>query len=523
MKKKLVKVILGLILIAAISSPYFAGRTIENQYHDFIVNAAEFGKDYVIITGKFTRGFFASTAVTEIKLKNSFNSIQLVHSIKHGPVIFDFKSATSPASYIPQAYKLASIKTEFAGALQKQIQDLYKSKPAYEMLTTVDYNKNVNTDIKIMPLQKDSTDKAYKLNWSGGKINILNDVELNKAKFSMSMPSLKYDEYNKSNVINYVMDNTALDIEVEKSWNLKLKFAIENVKISDKEKNFVDLQKYALSVEKKDNNNVTSLVINNNFTKMVLEGDVYGPFDFNLKLDNWDSETIKKVFELSQNQEAVTLATKDPNILALIKKVMSIDVDFKLTTPEGDISWQSDMQVGGNSITQIDPIQIKATLVLVQKVQISKNLLYTVLTTYARKQIANREAMYYLQNRTSTVVNPYTLTNDQLTVTINNWINKLIEQLIAQNYILQKDDSYITDVKLEKNVMTINGVVKTDDDMKQMQNMMEVIPPPVVPPVTNTTTIPNTQSPINSPMQSAPTTPMKQTTPPLNNNLQPTT
>ena len=199
---------------------------------------------------------------------------------------------------------------------------------------------------------------------------------------------------------------------------------------------------------------------------------------------------------------------------------MSIHADLKLTTPDGDISWQSDMQVGGNSITQIDPAQIKATLVLVQKVQISKKLLYSLLTTYARNQIANREAMYYLQNRTSTVVNPYTLTNDQLEVTINNWINKLIEQLIAQSYILQKDDTYITDVKLEKNVITINGVAKTDDDMKQMQNMMEVIPPTVVPAITNTT---STQTTPNAPMQTAPILPMQKTTPPVNNNLQPTT
>lgn len=541
--KKSIKIVLGIVAIIALASPYVVGRALEKDFNNFIARVNETGKNDFTMTGKFYRGVFSSTATTELTFKNSYNSVQLAHFIKHGPVIFNFNGWFSPSTYIPRGLKMGQVSTKFTGKIQDFIDEIYAKKPAYECITTIAFNGDLNTLFTNYPLTT-PIDKGT-LNWKGATANFNTDKNLEKANLALTMPSFEYTEtlapgFTQIANITNIKINFA---EVGRGSQTTFKHSLESAKISTNGKEDASLQGLEVNVDKKITNGKQDLNFDIKFSKLAFSEDVYGPLNFNIKINNWQENALLDYIsgqtvqmQLNTIDQPAALPGQMPTppqpilsdaskatLLEALKQKVSIQTDLSFKTPDGDILSKISAEIGDPSITDVSMDQILPTLNIKENFIISKKLVYKSLSYYGENQIKHSEIEYYLKNRTSNITNPYTMTPETLQSTVNDWINKLIAQLTAQNYIVDKEDNFITDITYVNKIITINGTTHTADEIDQLAKLFVVIPAPAavttpaipVTPDTTTVTPGTTVSPgaTTTPGATTPTAPATITAP----------
>lgn len=477
--KKLFKIFLAIIVVILIGAPYFAGRILEKDFNGFIAHINEIGKDQVTVVGKYYRGFFSSTATTEITIKNSYTSVQLAHFIKHGPVILNFNGWFSPTSYIPRGFNMGVINTTFTGNIQKFVEMVYGKEPGYEITTAISLHGNINTQFNTNPFNKQLG--QGQMNWQGSKTFFDTDRELSKIDGSTSIPIIEYSETLAPNLKQAVkINNVKIDFASKGYLQDSLNVNLDDIKLLNNDTTELDLQTYALVIKRQVTNDILDLEIKKSFKKLVVGNDAYGPLDFTLDFKNVSTKAINL---LRQNQEQTVAdnAVSDDIMLQFLINKITLAATLKFTTPDGNISGKLDAALGDPKITAVTPEQILPTIVVKQNIQLNKKILYKLLTQFAQNQIKNREVQFYLKNRTSTITNPYTMSPEQRLSVVNAWVTKVVAALTVQKYIVANGDDYVVDIDFSNQKLTVNGLAKAEADVGQLQGLLEVVPPPAVP------------------------------------------
>lgn len=479
MKKRTV-VILAIILLVILATPYMAGYVLEKDFMAFNEAIERQSNNNFKIKSKYFRGIFSSSAQTEITFTNSYTVVQLEHYIQHGPVIFDFNGWMSPSTYIPRGYKLGVITTRFTGNIQKEIENIYGNKEeGYSIQSDISLHGSIATSISINPLKFDRTDAAGPgtLNWQGMQVVINSDMDIKQLTAEVKTPLIEYSES-----IGQGMTQTLSISKVSMNFNhdeIKndVKLMIENIKLQNNDQEEFSLQNYSLTVDHVAQNNLVDLDLQKKFTKLVLGADSYGPLDFSLHLKNWNEKAIDAAMSDVPMSPVAMTAQNDKILLALLTNKISLTSDFKFVTPDGDMLTDLKAEIGGPNITAITSEQILPTLMANQHWQINRKIVYKMLFKFAENQIKSNEKKFYAQNQTSNIVNPYTMTDDQRKNTINTWINELIAMLIAQNFVVLNGDNFVLDLSFDKNILTINGSQKTESDFEALLPNFVVVKP----------------------------------------------
>jgi uncharacterized protein YdgA (DUF945 family) len=498
--KGFLKIIFFLIIVFAVAVPFGAGFMIENHYNDMIARLNKAYEGDIVFTGSFQRGFMSSTAVTEIVSPKGTPVETLQHIVRHGPVIFNFNGWLSSSTYVPQGYGLARVDTKLNGSLAKKLANIYAGKPAYTIDTMVAFNGDSATNFINNSLTTQVGLGILKWQGANGTVNI--DKDVTRVSGSMLMPSLEYSEQVQSGadtetlqITNFKVDFNKLVADASDTLNLSM----DAFKIINKTSEELVLNNATLMFNKKLVSNTEGAELKTAFLKLKIASHDIGPFSFGVKTNNINSAALMAIMQDRAAMAAMgnnDMQTNIPSdqVVAMLSTKPTLDADMKLTMPEGNIDYVGHIEAGGANIVSADPAVIIPTIKMSQKFQIGSKIVIKILTRFIEDQVLRNEKQYFVNNKTSTITNPWTMTPEQLKSMTTKMINEIITVLKTKQYIIELEDVMSTQVEFANSVLTINGVQRNQEDMNQLRMLMEVKPPvtSTVEPVTSPSTTINT-------------------------------
>lgn len=473
-----IKIVIGLVVVLLVAAPYITGRVIEKDYNEMVQNLNSYipAEAKATVTGKFNRGIFTSTATTEFHFKNMPQSFQLAHVIHHGPLIFNFIGWLHPSSYIPRGINLGVITTNFTGDVENNIQKSYAGKPAYDITTTISFHADVNTVINSYPIT--ITTGPVSLNWQGMQANIGTDIKLDQINANINLPMVEYTESvtpdAKRTAHLEKLQISYQDSSITKVMNVNL--SLDSLKVSSGSTNEASVQNYVISFDKKVTKDAADIDFKVSLAKFVMDTLQYGPINIDTQLKNVDADALK---DYLQEPEAVfEQGGGSAALLKILNKKVAFDYNISGTTPDGSITLKSHSEIGGPNVKALNDKSLSDSYNTTLDMSISKKLAYVILAKYGETQVQNMEALYYMQNPTSKIKNPYTLAPQDLQNTITAWIKKVLDQMVAQKFLVQNGDILTANVVYNAGALTVNGTPKTDADLQQLNSLMVVIQPP---------------------------------------------
>lgn len=511
--KGFLKILFLLIIVLCVASPFGAGYMLEKHYNDMIAGLNKAYEGEIVFTGKFQRGFMSSTATTELVDSKGEPIETLQHVVLHGPVIFNFNGWLNSSSYVPQGYGLAKVDTQLTGKLAQKLTNIYAGKAAYNISTMVDFNCNLATTFVNYPLTTQVGVGILKWQGANGTVNVNKDIT--NISGSLVMPSLEYSEQVQSGSDTETLQVNNLKIEFHKLMadsSDVLNITLDSFKILNKTSEELALNTASLIFNKKTVDKIESADIKTGFTNLKIAGHTVGPFSLGIKTNNINSAAMMAAMQDPTMLPAAgnNIQPKIPSdqLVAMLSTKPTLDADMKIAMPEGNVDYVGHIEAGGANITSADAATIIPTIKMSQKLQIGSKIVTKLLIRYIEEQVLRNEKMYFINNKTSTITNPWTMTPTQLKDMATKLAGDIINVLKTKQYIVEQNDVMSTDVGFANSVFTINGVQRTKDDLNQLRTLMTVQPPVAPTPMDTTpgTTAPSTTVPITTTPITAPAT-----------------
>lgn len=472
--KSFLKVLFLLIIVLGVASPFGAGYVLEKQYNDMIVQLNKAYKNEIVFTGKFQRGFMGSTATTELSV-NGAPIETLQHVVHHGPVIFSFGGWLSPSTYVPRGYGLAKVDTILTGNLAKKISSIYADKTAYNISTMVDFNGNSATTIINYPLTTQLGVGVLK--WQGITANFNIDKHVTKISGTALIPELEYSEPSQSSPGSESVKVNNLTLEFNKivsDGSSMLSVNLADFKILNPTAEELGVTDLNLIFNKTGIDKIQGGELKTTFSKLHLLNHDLGPFSLDVKTNNIDYSAMTAI--MYANKQRPT-NIPDDQLIAMLSTKPTLDVDLKVTMPEGKIDYVGHAEAGGPDITSAAPAVIIPTIKMSQQVQISSKIVTKLLTRYIQQLIHENEKMYFEKNKTSTIMNPWTMTPEQLQTMSAKLVANIIDTLKTKQYIIEEDEVISCAMRFENSVLTINGVEHSNAEIEQLRALFELKAP----------------------------------------------
>ncbi len=495
--KVFLKILFFLIIIIGVASPFATGYILETRYSEMIEKLNKAYEGEIIFTGKFQRGFMKSIATTDIASSKGMRLESLQHIVLHGPVIFGFNGWLNASTYMPQGFALAKVNTQLSGNYAKKLTAMYAGKTAYNIDTTVAFNGDTATTFINYPLTTQVGVGIFKWQGANGTVNI--DKDVTKIVGTMAMASLEYSEQVQSNadtetlqISNFKMDFSRLISDSSNMMNVTLgAFKILNKGVED-----LALNNIALMFNKKDVNKIESGEIRTGFTTLKVADHNVGPFSLNIKINNINAAALAAAMQdpafLASAINKIQPNIPSDQVVAMLNTKPSLDSDMNVTMPDGNIDYVGHFEVGGSNIVSDDASVIIPTVKLSQKLKISSKIVMKLLTRYIEEAVRRNEKMYFINNKTSTITNPWTMPADQLKIMAIKFATDIINILKTKQYIIEQNDIMSTDIEFANSVLTVNGVQHTKEDLDQLKALMQVTPPVITaPPASTIEPVPN--------------------------------
>jgi uncharacterized protein YdgA (DUF945 family) len=504
--KVLINIILVLIIVIACAAPYGVGIVLEKEYNTMISQLNVIYNGEYKVTGSFAKGYLHSSATTVITpTVAGAKPVTLMHSIQQGPFIVDFKGWLSPSSYIPREYKLALVTTTLDADTNKMLSTFYAGKEAYSIKSVFAFNGSGVTTVKNNPLKINIG--PGEVNWQGFTLIVNHDKKFSDIKANMVMPLASYQEMagaeNKSANIANVKVDYALQVA---TMSGTLNFSIDDIAIKSGDNVIFSLQKLVLTGKDQRAKNILQSQLDLNINQFLIVGDKYGPMILSLKLKNINASALDKMSKQmgSANQSDADMSMQsqmtaaeggatevdDGNpqakitippeqILDILSLRPGIEIDLKLDTPKGKVEFVGQADVGNKDLKSIDQKEIITTATGTIAIKVSQEMVYGLLTQYADDQIQQNELEFAQNNKDPSLKNPYTLSAEQKQTVIENWVIALLDKLKDQKLFLEKDKILSTNIKFDKNVVSVNGVDKTNDDLMKIAQLFDLTIKPI--------------------------------------------
>lgn len=350
--KKIVGTVV-IVVVVAIGAPYGFGIQAKHEYERTVGLIAETSQlPFKVIDYK--RGLFSSTAVTAVTINKM--TLKIMHKIQHGPIFFDasqgkpngleFGAALvhNDISFDPEIPELTNLQKALGG----------KKLLIWKFI--VGFTGGMKTILYSPPFEYTSNDGML-ISWKGMDEQIVNDkrykafngfvkfpgiaVKSDEFKGGFSEGYQKFD-YKQAQYNLWVGDGLS---SVEKMELAFPTFGLEKTYVFDK-------VKMHLSTEM--NNALYQGKLNFSLNKAQTPMGMYGPVAIGVKLLNLDPEGISMIQNKMKNKE-VSPSFQDlkPAIRKVLLKTPTVVIEgTKLTLPEGDVSVDAKMSVGGPNIEE---------------------------------------------------------------------------------------------------------------------------------------------------------------------------
>jgi uncharacterized protein YdgA (DUF945 family) len=172
------------------------------------------------------------------------------------------------------------------------------------------------------------------------------------------------------------------------------------------------------------------------------------------------------------NKSKINVNITPDQMQQLLSKQPKLTLNSKFTTPQGDISLTGHTVAGGANLQKVDQQSVLATLDADWKFQITDKILFIILSNYAVGEIRNLERQYFILNKTSNKVNPYTMNAKQLDAAVTQWVTSVISQLKLNKIFTEENNTYSIAINYTKNTLTINGVVQDQTAMNKIKAIL---------------------------------------------------
>lgn len=508
--KGFLRILFFLIIIVGIASPFGTGFLVENHYNAMISNLNKAYAGEIVFTGKFQRGFMSSTATTTLVNSSGAPLETLQQVLRHGPVIFNFKGWLNSSTYVPRGYGLTMVDTQLNGKLAQKLTTVYAGKSAYNISTMVAFNGDSTTNFINYPLTTQVGIGILKWQGANGTINI--DKAVTKISGSMRMPSLEYSEQVQPGADTETLQLTNFKIDFNKlmSDNSDIfNISLDSFQILSKTSEELGLNNVTLMFNKKVVDNIIGAELKTTFSKLKIADHDVGPFSLGVKINNINSAAMMTAMQdptmLSAVGNKIQPNIPSDQLVAMLNTQPKLEADVKIAMPEGNIDYTGNVEAGGPNIVSADATVIIPTIKMSQKIQIGSKIVIKLLKRYIEEQVLKNEKMYFINNKTSTITNPWTMTPVQLEVMAEKLTVDIINILKSKQYIIEQNDIISTDVEFANSALTINGVQHTKDDLNQLRDLMEVKPPVVSTEPVVVTVPADTTAPVTTPVPSTST------------------
>lgn len=376
------------IFVFILSLPFVFGVITKHQFTDFVSNMSS--PNVEVSLKDYRLGWFSSSAKTQIAINreensDSTNSFTVLSNIKHGPFFWVNKKLQLGRAFIENE---VVISPELKSTIESVFNQI-SQQPKILQQVVLDLTGDMQFNFSVSPFVAIDPTVKSQFNWQGLNASLFLSKELVARKFDFDFNGMLGNsadaqvEIGKIVIRDKGQYTTNKDMQIESSDSY-LRLPKLQIRMKDGTDKFL-LKDVELSfVTKLENiSTLLSAIGRISFTKLIIEGEQYGPCLLSFVINHIDSVTLSKLNKL------VAMHNNQPQILAekiralfplLINKGLEIKINkFDCSIPEGGIKAQANVILPKQD-DKTDLLQLVNNAKMTIDLQISAKLLKNLLT-----------------------------------------------------------------------------------------------------------------------------------------------
>lgn len=346
------KKIIGFVIVVAllaVGTPYLLGIQAKRVYeHTVDLIARESKLPFRVVDYK--RGLFSSTAETAITINNM--TLKIMHKIKHGPIIFDSSNIKPNGLEFGAALVQNSIVFDPEIPEYTEILKIFGDQDPFSWKSLIGFSGGMKTFMHSPAAEHSNNANGRTIVWQGLEGQVSNNKDYNALQGFITAPgiTIKSADFNGG----FTKFHNEFDQKRAQGnlWVGEGSSSIEKMEASAKESYVLD--NFNLRYASKIENALYQGQFNFALNKAQTPEGVYGPIGIVVRLLNLDPEGISLLQSVMQNATIVpNLEALKPGLRQVLLKTPTLVIEnTKLTLPEGEISIDSTLSIGGPNIPE---------------------------------------------------------------------------------------------------------------------------------------------------------------------------
>lgn len=470
MKRKIVLYVAILAIIIG-GAPYLTGMLVETKFQEVVKTLSDIDSAPLSIQlTEYKRGWrksYAKTKVTIYSGNNEYN-LMLEHEIRHGPFV-----QLHDDNYKDWHFARALVHSKIL--LNEHAKKVLIAEIGQTELLNINSEMAINGAVQIRVNGKELKLKEHegtsRIAWKGvqGEWDLTSD--LRHLKGQVVMPGLDIDLNGSRYFVEDLNYTTTLSRTEEGLWPGKFLGTMNKLTIeSQGNRSALNMEGLTAGGMMQVQNAFADFSGNLKIERAVINGKQYGPIDYANTLKRIDSEVLRSFFILSQKKKAPQDANfkKMMNLLPpLLKSRPEFTIEqLQVHTNEGDIKGALNFAVGGPEANDFSNLpQIIQSIVARGSIVLPKLVLRDILTyqytqeAQAANEIAKKAATLAssLPPTPEAQQLPKVLTDQELATLVVQKVNESIDKWLKEGTIIEKDQSYISELTFENGKFSVNG------------------------------------------------------------------
>lgn len=454
--------------------------------------------------------------------------IILQHHYENGPIQFDF------STFKPKAYKLAIIHTTVTAAMLEQLKQFYPDQPPLRLTTNIFYLGNGNTEIINPPFTANIDN--MELQWGGFTAELTHNAKFDSFTGKYNLPNFNTKGENFNLQIMNTSLELQQRSAFAGLWGGTMDFKIGRISLKQNDVAAISANDFDYHTELIPNEPTFNMKFTIQLAAVTIENNatpVLGPLTANIEFTNIDARVISLLDDVlattidsdddgnsngdvnraadvnSSNRAAtssdgsyassgnsinlsydinvaakanIDLATFSANNnqqlqaitkLLLARKPGIAITDTKLQFPQGLVTMQGELSIGGAQVTDLSDLEsILKSITGVAELQVPQALIYESLLTSVTDEVikdATRSAETDLDeaadeaaaadeaNEIAGSARTLKLTQAEIDTEVAQRIEQIMNSLVEQNIFVAQDKMFYMKFQFADGIVILNG------------------------------------------------------------------
>lgn len=459
---KKLRILIVVVLLAALLLPYFLGFEIKSRYRGLLAQFEEAG--YQLTSHEYDQGFYHAQARSVLSLplptpegQSSVIDLKLVSDIKHGPY-------TLSDGWIGD---LARLTTNFF----VDDKPVFPENMSSEIFTTLAFSGDGKTLINLPALESPlELDNDMKMDFAG----LEGQVEFNVVKgIVIATASSNGLKFYTSDQGELVIGKIHIDSDSRRGIaDLMLgqgRFDVASVKIKDRLRGInVNLDKLSVSAKTEAEDEAINMQASYAVDAVDVDGQRYGPALVEVALDSVAAEAMARIQQgiTEMQQQQVAPEQQGIAMMGVFMSVMPTILEqnpelalrkFEIKTPQGMIRANLSLKAQNMTIADINVAdQFLQKLSGDASLQIPENLLRQMMANTSRQQL---QAELMRQYESSAAEAPHAELPDaqQIDSMVEQQVDNQLEFMISQGFLERRGSDLVALASLKAGLLSVNG------------------------------------------------------------------